>query len=49
MRLPIDLLAGDPAIRAGLDAGRAVSALERSWSGELAAFQERAVTYHLYR
>ncbi|HWR97247.1 MAG TPA: hypothetical protein VN317_02415, partial [Candidatus Methanoperedens sp.] len=48
-RLPIDLLTGDPRLREGIDAGRPVAALERSWSRELAAFQERATGFHLYR
>jgi len=49
VRLPIDLLTGDPRIREGLDAGRSVAALERGWARDLAAFRDRAAAYHLYR
>jgi uncharacterized protein YbbC (DUF1343 family) len=48
-RLPIDLLAGDPRIREGIDAGRSLRDLEREWQPELAAYEERAVTHHLYK
>lgn len=47
-RLPIDLLTGDVRIREGLDAGRPVTMMERSWSRELTTFEDRAAAYHLY-
>ena len=49
MRLPIDLLTGDTRIREGLDAGGRSPRMERAWSRELAAFEDRAASYHLYR
>jgi uncharacterized protein YbbC (DUF1343 family) len=49
VRLPIDLLTGDPRIRVGLDAGRSVAAMEGGWARELAAFRDRAATSYLYR
>jgi len=49
VRLPIDLLTGDRRIREGLDAGRPVAAMERSWSRGLAAFEGRAGQHRLYR
>ena len=48
-RLPIDLLAGNKSIREGLDAGRSVAAMQREWSRELTAFEERAADFLLYR
>jgi uncharacterized protein YbbC (DUF1343 family) len=49
VRLPIDLLTGDPHLREGIDAGRPVAAMERSWSRELAAFADSAERFRLYR
>jgi uncharacterized protein YbbC (DUF1343 family) len=49
VRLPFDLLAGDPLIREGLEAERSVAAMERLWSRELAAFANRAERFRLYR
>jgi uncharacterized protein YbbC (DUF1343 family) len=49
VRLPFDLLTGDPRIRKGLDAGRPVRSMERSWSRELAGFEDRAAAVLLYR
>jgi uncharacterized protein YbbC (DUF1343 family) len=49
VRLPIDLLTGDPRIREDLEAGRPVAAMERAWSRGLAAFEDRAGRHRLYR
>jgi uncharacterized protein YbbC (DUF1343 family) len=49
VRLPIDLLTGDARIREGLETGRPVTAMERAWSKELKAFEDRAASCHLYR
>jgi uncharacterized protein YbbC (DUF1343 family) len=49
VRMPFDLLAGDPAIRAGLAAGTPVARLERAWARDLAAFRDRAEACLLYR
>ena len=49
VRLPIDLLTGDPRIREGLDAGRPIAAMERAWTRDLAAFADRAANVQLYR
>jgi len=48
-RLPIDLLAGDPRIREGIDAGRSLRDLEREWLPELTAYEGRAASHHLYK
>lgn len=48
-RLPIDLLTGDDAIRAGIDAGRPVSELEALWQPELKEFIQASQEFWLYR
>lgn len=47
-RLPFDLLTGDPALRLGLEAGEAVTALEAAWQPELTAFLEHRQDFLLY-
>ncbi len=47
-RLPFDLLTGDAAIRAGLEAGLEIAALEAAWQPELAEFRLRCQPYLLY-
>ena len=49
VRLPFDILAGDPAVRAGIEAGTPLSRLERAWARGLAAFRDRAEPHLLYR
>jgi uncharacterized protein YbbC (DUF1343 family) len=46
---PIDVLTGDPEIRRALESGADLSAMERSWRGEIAAFEEEARPVRLYR
>jgi uncharacterized protein YbbC (DUF1343 family) len=48
-RLPIDLLTGDAAIRAGLDAGRSVADLEAAWQPELDDYLTASQEFWLYR
>jgi uncharacterized protein YbbC (DUF1343 family) len=48
VRLPIDLLTGNPLIREGLEAGRPVAAMERAWSHELTTFSKRAEHFQIY-
>jgi len=48
VRLPFDLLTGDPLIRKGLDTGRPVAAMERAWSRDLTTFSKRAERFHIY-
>lgn len=48
-RRPIDVLTGDPAVREALESGSDLSALERSWRREIAAFQQEARRFWLYR
>ncbi|MBW1917009.1 MAG: DUF1343 domain-containing protein [Deltaproteobacteria bacterium] len=47
-RRPFDLLTGDPAIREGLEEGRAVSDLESSWQAELQEYLNLRQQYLLY-
>ena len=47
-RLPIDLLTGDAAIRAGLDGGRPLVELEASWQPDLQIFIETSRQFWLY-
>src|SRR5437867_479097 len=46
---PIDVLTGDPAVRDALESGAHLSALERSWKPEIAAFEREAKAVRLYR
>ena len=46
---PIDVLTGDPAVRAALEAGSDLRALERSWRREIAAFERESAPFRLYR
>jgi len=48
-RLPIDVLLGDPAVRAAVERGADLTALERSWRGEIEAFRGEALSVRLYR
>jgi len=48
-RLPIDVLTGDPAVRATIDAGDDLGRLAASWRGEIRAFRKSAAPYLLYR
>jgi uncharacterized protein YbbC (DUF1343 family) len=47
-RLPIDLLTGDAAIRAGLETGRPLAELEAAWQPGLSVFIETSRTFWLY-
>ena len=48
-RRPIDLLTGDAAIRAGLDAGRSVASLEADWQAGLDAYLAAIREFWLYQ
>ena len=48
-RLPIEVLLGDPAVRAAVERGADLTALERSWRGEIEAFRGEALSVRLYR
>ena len=48
-RPPIDVLTGDPAVRAALESGADLGALEKSWRGEIAAFTAESRGIRLYR
>jgi uncharacterized protein YbbC (DUF1343 family) len=48
-RLPIDVLLGDPAVRAALENGSSLVALERSWRREIDAFRRESLPFRLYR
>jgi uncharacterized protein YbbC (DUF1343 family) len=48
-RLPIDVLTGDPAVRAAIEAGTDLRALARSWRGELREFARETRPHRLYR
>lgn len=48
VRLPFDLLTGDPAIRAGLEAGLPVRDLEAAWQPALQDFLRRRLDFLLY-
>jgi uncharacterized protein YbbC (DUF1343 family) len=48
-RLPIDVLLGDPAVRAALENGSSLPALERSWQKEIDAFRRESLPFRLYR
>lgn len=47
-RLPLDLLAGDVALREALERGVPVPELEAAWQGELADILVRRRPYRLY-
>jgi uncharacterized protein YbbC (DUF1343 family) len=46
---PIDVLTGDPEIRRALEDGSDLPAMERSWRGEIAAFEEESHRVRIYR
>ncbi len=46
---PFDVLTGDPAVRAALEEGEDLRALERSWRREVAAFERESSPFRLYR
>jgi uncharacterized protein YbbC (DUF1343 family) len=48
-RLPIDVLLGDPAVRAALENGSSLTALERTWRKEIDAFRRESLPFRLYR
>jgi uncharacterized protein YbbC (DUF1343 family) len=48
VRLPIDLLTGDDAIRTGLEHGQSVTELETAWQEDLAKFLEVRREFLLY-
>jgi uncharacterized protein YbbC (DUF1343 family) len=48
-RLPIDVLLGDPAVRAAIEEGHDLRALERTWHGEIEAFRRESLPFRLYR
>jgi uncharacterized protein YbbC (DUF1343 family) len=47
-RLPMDLILGDREVRSQLEKGRAVLEIEKSWQGELQAFDQTRKKYFLY-
>ena len=49
VRLPFDILAGDPAVREAINAGTPLARVERSWGRGLAAFRDAAESSLLYR
>ena len=48
-RLPIDLLTGDAAIRAGIDAGQSIAELEAAWQPDLDGFLKTSQEFWLYK
>jgi uncharacterized protein YbbC (DUF1343 family) len=48
-RLPMDVLAGDPAVRETIEAGGDLRALAASWRREIAAFRQEVAPLLLYR
>jgi uncharacterized protein YbbC (DUF1343 family) len=48
-RLPIDVLTGDPAVRAAIESGADLRALAASWRPEIRSFQKQAREHMLYR
>jgi uncharacterized protein YbbC (DUF1343 family) len=48
-RLPIDVLLGDPAVRAAIEDDRELGALERAWRPEVEAFRRESLPFRLYR
>jgi uncharacterized protein YbbC (DUF1343 family) len=48
-RLPIDILFGTDRIRIAIERGAVLSAIERSWQGDLRAFMRRRTRWLLYR
>jgi len=47
-RLPMDLILGDSALRKDLEAGVAISLLEKQWQPELTEFKQIRKKYLLY-
>jgi len=47
-RLPIDIITGDEAIKKGLEAGRDLDEMEKSWQKELEGFLAKRKQYLLY-
>jgi len=48
-RLPIDVLLGDPAVRAAIESGGDLRALERTWRSEIEAFRRESLPFRMYR
>ena len=48
-KLPIDVLTGDPVVRAAIESGRDLRALARTWSREIREFQKESRQHLLYR
>ena len=48
-RPPIDVLTGDPMVRAAIEEGGDLRALERSWRAEVEAFRLASLPFRLYR
>jgi uncharacterized protein YbbC (DUF1343 family) len=48
-RLPIDVLIGDPDVRAALESGAPLAPIARSWRAEIDAFRRESLPYRLYR
>jgi len=47
-RLPIDVLTGDPAVRAALESGGDLREMTRGWRKEIAAFERECRAFRLY-
>ncbi len=47
-RLPIDVLTGDPAVRAALETGGDLREMARGWRKEIAAFERECRAFRLY-
>jgi len=48
-RLPIDVLLGDPAVRAAIETGGDLRALALTWRPEIEAFRRESLPFRLYR
>jgi uncharacterized protein YbbC (DUF1343 family) len=47
-RLPIDMLCGNETLRRGLESGRSLAVIERSWQRDLASWRRRRVRWLAY-
>jgi len=47
-KMPIDIIAGDGAVREAVERQRPLEELESSWQEDLLSFKEHAQRYHLY-
>ncbi len=47
--MPIDIIAGDRAVREAIERQRPLEELESSWQEDLLSFKEHTQRYHLYR